>query len=328
MKAPSWPAAILAGLIAAGAVGTASAATTYTWRFVVTEEATKSPVEGMAVDFTLTDGSNSRQTALKCVTDAAGVCTLSGAVSGGGFFSYSRADGNFKVTKEGYLTTYKAQGRQLGDTTREVTVQVTPRHDSEFTLVAENGMPIDGATISIVEGSKVLNTCTTDAAGSCSIALERELTTSAVASKPGFYKQLLPVKGAKRTLSADLRPQVVAAEFQARVACTRKDECDRTYSAAQIYMARIVDMKGQFSNETITETFNPTKEDEMGGRVTRAPARGSSGWEVTLEVYCGKSKAATTLIEEAFADSDDQKCRQRQLSAYEPYRDFVMARSR
>jgi hypothetical protein len=49
---------------------------------------------------------------------------------------------------------------------------------------------------------------------------------------------------------------------------------------------------------------------------------------VTLEVYCGKSKAATTLIEEAFADSDDQKCRQRQLSAYEPYRDFVMARSR
>lgn len=307
--------------IAACLAVSAHGATTYTWIFKVSDAESKLPVDGTQIKFQLEDGRTGYKSEMSCTTNGVGECTLVGEVSGGGFFSYSRANGSFTIAKDGYSSEYKAAGRQLDSTTREVTVLVDRKQKLAFKVLDTDGKPLEDVQIMAQDKGAEQTMCRTDASGACDVTLDGRPQLSFVARKDGFY--LAHALLSKPTLMyKDLGETARAAAALAHITCAKKDQCDRIYSTAQIFMARQVDMKTQFSNDTMTETYNPVKHDEVAGRVTRSPA-GKHGWDVGIELYCGKRPTANTLVGKVDVDAVERECRTRQIAAYNDFKAYV-----
>lgn len=315
---------VFAALLAAAPF--AMADTTYTWIFNVQDESTQKPVDGVVINFTLQDGRSGETRKLSCTTDINGKCSLEGTVTGGGIFSYSRANGTFTIAKEGVRPQFKSSGQQVNDTTRAIAVLVRPApRQLSFRVVDVEGQPLEGVTISFSDLQKSLPGCTTDATGACVVNPDHDYTVG-MATKSGYYAANATGTGDKPTvLQARISDAVLReAASEASVRCSSKEACDRVYATAQIFLSRNVDMKLQFSNDTITETFNPGELRQLGGRVTRAPM-GRLAWEVSLALSCGEAKAGSPRQPEL--DQAENLCAQRRLSAYRQFRSWVQERA-
>lgn len=160
--------------------------------------------------------------------------------------------------------------------------------------------------------------CTTNADGTCSIEFPAFATADGSVMKSGYYTERVQSTGGRTSLSRNLDAELRAAAAQAKIMCSTRDECDRAYSLAQVYLARNATSKTQFSNDTITETFNPSGASSIGGRITRMPSSGGK-WEVSMEAYCGGRTGPTD--EQASRSCDSQL-----LKVYSGYADFVQSK--
>ncbi len=342
--------------------------TTFKWVFKAQDGKTKEPIDGLVVDFVMTDVRTKQKQSLPCTTNAQGFCEVSGTVAGGNFFKSARADAIFTISKEGYQKEFKTSTVQADSATKVVTILVDKSAAGAFQVTSPDGKPIEGTRIEFrrvgvqkqdmgcttnaegscsiefagpvsddgyvskagyyserakASGGRVVLTeasgafqvttsdgkavegtridfrrvgaqlqdvgCTTNADGSCSIEFPGRATDEGFVSKPGYDGERAKTAGGRVVLTATLDAAIAAAAADAKVVCTTKAQCDRAYALAQVYLNRFATTKIQFSNDTITETFNPTEPKDIGGRITRIPSSGGR-WEVVLEAYCGGSK--------------------------------------
>lgn len=321
-------------ILAAAFTQPAHAAATYTWVFTVLEDVTERPMEGATINFELVDGKNGAKSAHTCTSDPAGKCSLSGTVSGGGFLSSAVANATFGVSKEGYEPAFKSADRYVSATTKAVTVIITPlAKPVTFTAVDDSGKPLEGVDVvynDYIKHTDVKSACTTDTTGSCNYTPPSKTFAEYVGRKTGYFSAVMTGQLTSKQATLHLRlPKSELSSLTAATSLTCKSKaiCDRLYSTAQIYMSKSVDMKVQFSNDTITETHNPVGAEQVAGRVTRTPA-GKQGWEVSMELYCSKPKDPVVGVAvQAAAEALERACINKQLEGYRGFNSWVQARS-
>lgn len=228
------------------------------------------PIEGSRIEFRRV---GVQKQEVGCTTNAEGSCSIE-------FNGQTTEDGY--VSKTGYYSERaKASGGRV----------VLTEASGAFRVTSSDGKPIEGTRIDFRRvGAQLQDVgCTTNAEGSCSIEFPGRASDEGFVSKQGFYSERAKPAGGRVVLTATLDAAIAAAAADAKVVCTTKGQCDRAYALAQVYLNRFATTKIQFSNDTITETFNPTEPKDIGGRITRIPSPGGR-WEVVLEAYCGGSK--------------------------------------
>lgn len=313
--------------------GSAFASTEYSWSFTVLEEVGRAPVEGYQVEVILEDERNARRSTLKCSTDVHGRCLLRGLVSGGNIFRKAMGSGTWTLAREGFDPNYKVEFKNTSGTATFTSVLVNVLPDPlNFSVKDAEGLPLPGVDIRYEEGIDRERTtvCTTDANGSCNFIPPRRMRGRYFASKAGHYLATIDGKGASAlVLHRRISPaQLEEANARAVIECNKRETCDRVYSTAQLYMAQTTDMKVAFSNDTLTETHNALEPTQTAGRITRAPA-GKKGWEVAIQLYCGKPKerASTSLLAVEIEDLTEFRCNRARLAAYENFRSWVEPRA-
>ncbi|WP_157421938.1 hypothetical protein [Acidovorax sp. Root219] len=301
---------------------TAWSDTTYKWVFVVLDGHSKAEVPGVAINFSLTDPRTKQQQLLNCETNDRGRCEITGTVSGGGLFTRGAVSGTFSILKEGYQKEFKSSGKLTGSNTEVLTVLLAKKSATDFSVVGTDGKPVEDARVFfLLGGAPATNSaCTTNSAGTCTIEFPAFAAADGSVMKSGYYSEPVKSTGGQVTLTRNLDAALHAAAAQAKITCSAKDECDRAYALAQVYLARTATSKTQFSNDTITETFNPSGAGSIGGRITRMPIFGGK-WEVSLESYCGSGSGPSDV-------QTSRSCDAQLLNVYLGYADFVQSKVR
>lgn len=102
------------------------------------------------------------------------------------------------------------------------------------------------------------------------------------------------------------------AEANAVFGCDDKQHCEKAFALTQIYINQTSDMKLQVTTDSIIETFNPTKDGNIGLKAIKTPGSGSTA-TIRLSALCRADDS------EAFR----RLCAQRKLNAYLGYQAYM-----
>jgi len=80
------------------------------------------------------------------------------------------------------------------------------------------------------------------------------------------------------------------AREAARFTCRNAVECSKAFSLTQVYIAENSSTKTQFANDTIIETYNPTKDNEIAMRAIRIAGAGTTS-TIEFRAHCRLDKA-------------------------------------
>lgn len=300
----------------------------YKWVFKVQDEQNNEPISGLNIALNLVDGRNGSKQEHTCVTTDAGQCEITASVTNGGFLGRtSSAQATFSIQKSGYQNVFKSSGSQLNKTTKEVLVLVNKNiAPTSFSVTNNTGQMLEGAHIHFQgvdpQGSSKVLACSTDASGICSVNFPLALRgLTGYALKDGYYAVELSNIDRKAVLFPLLTPSVKSAAEEAKLTCNSKDECEKVYSLAQIYLTGIATSKIQFSNDTITETYNPKEFSDIGGKVTKIPSS-KNQWEVQLELYC----SSNILIQDRYLPMKARHCDAQILKSLQGFSSYINQR--
>lgn len=99
---------------------------------------------------------------------------------------------------------------------------------------------------------------------------------------------------------------------KAKFLCNGKIECEKIFALTQIFISQNSDMKIQFSNDTIIETFNPTNPTEVGVKAFKTPGKNDS-YEISLTAFCKDNGDRSSNI----------ICNKKLTNIYESYKSYI-----
>jgi hypothetical protein len=85
--------------------------------------------------------------------------------------------------------------------------------------------------------------------------------------------------------SIELKKNLAQSIALARYNCKNSQECEKAFALTQIFISSRADMKIQFANNVIVETYNPTEMFAIGAKAFKTPTGGMAS-EITLTLTC------------------------------------------
>lgn len=110
-----------------------------------------------------------------------------------------------------------------------------------------------------------------------------------------------------------LTKRVLAARAAARILCIEREQCDRAFGMAEVFVSQNSDMKIQVSTSSVIETYNATEKGNLALKVLRTPSPSNLS-EISLGAICRTD-----------GDSNyTELCELRLLAAYTGFKDALL----
>jgi hypothetical protein len=87
-----------------------------------------------------------------------------------------------------------------------------------------------------------------------------------------------------------LAQELELAEIAANISCKTKASCEKAFELTEVFFATAADLKIQTATKTTLETFNPSKDGDIGLRALKVP-QSSDGANIVLTVSCAAEGA-------------------------------------